>query len=273
VRCIAWNIRNSDLSPERSNAKTLRIVWLLARLSRTIPMRIVTCSESALKAHAALGYRRESFIVIPNGFDGARFMPDPQARKRIRDEIGLDDTTPLVGLFARFDSQKNHRGFASAAGRIHRQRPDVQFLLAGRGVDASNAELQRWLQVEGIGAVTHLLGERSDMPALNAAIDVAALTSFGEAFPNALGEAMACGTPCVTTDAGDASLIVGNTGTVVARGDMPAWADACLRLLNLPRADRAVLGEAARMRIMTMFDLDEIAARYSNLFAELAQSR
>lgn len=273
MRAIAWNIRNNDLSQDRSNAKTLRVVRLLARLSRTIPSRIVTCSQAALETHAALGYPKEKFVVIPNGFDPTLFKPDPTARHRIRVEMALDDTTPLVGLFARYDPQKNHQGFVSAAAMIHRQRPDVHFVLAGRGIDASNTELQARIHAAGIDGVTHLLGERRDMPALNAAIDVAASTSSGEAFPNALGEAMACGTPCVATDAGDAPLIVGSTGAIVNRGDMQAWAAACLRMLDLPHVKRAALGDAARNRVTTMFDLDDIAARYENLFDDLAPGR
>lgn len=273
LRRIAWNIRNNDVSRERSNAKTLRVVQLLARLSRAVPSRIVTCSQAALQTHAALGYAAEKFVVIPNGFDLNRFKPDPEARQRIRAELGLDDATPLVGLFARHDPQKNHRGFVAAAAFVHGQRPDVHFVLAGRGIDASNADLQDWIRAAGIEGKTHVLGERGDMPALNAAIDVAASTSFGEAFSNALGEAMACGIPCVATDAGDAALIVGDTGAIVNRGNMQAWANACLSMLNLPRAQRIALGEAARRRIATMFDLDDIATRYATLLADLALKR
>ena len=82
---------------------------LLARLSPWLPTRIVCCSRAAVETHVALGYDASRFEVIPNGFDLSRLKAEPESRASVRAELGLGQTTPLVGLIARFDPQKNHR--------------------------------------------------------------------------------------------------------------------------------------------------------------------
>ena len=82
-----------------------------------------------------------------------------------------------------------------------------------------------------------LLGERNDIPAVMNGIDLFVLSSISEAFPNVLNEAMACGTPCVTTNVGDASLIVDNTGWVVSPKDPKAIANAVFKAVDEKQSD------------------------------------
>jgi glycosyltransferase involved in cell wall biosynthesis len=271
VRSVAWNIRNNDLSPEKTSLRTRRVVTLCAWLSKRIPARIVCCSEAAMRTHVELGYDPTRFVIIPNGFDLERFRPDPEARVSVRTELSIPRDAPLIGLIARFDPQKNHAMFFAAASLLHRRRPEVHFLLVGRGVDSTNAQVERWMRDAGTGDVAHLLGERSDVQRLTAALDLASSSSsWGEAFPNVLGEAMACGVPCVSTDAGDAALIVGDTGRIVPRDDPRELARAWQEMLSLPDERRRSLGEAARERITERFEIGAIAKRYAALYRELA---
>lgn len=271
VRVLVWNIRNNDLSADKTKPNTRRVVALCAKLSHWLPSRIVCCSHNAMQTHIALGYARTPFVVIPNGFDLSLFKPDTFARTSVRAELGISADAPVIGLIARFDPQKNHVGFFKAAKQLHRQRPGVHFLLAGREVDANNPLIMAWMHDAGVGEVTHLLGERYDMQRLTAALDIATSTSsWGEAFPNVLGEAMACGVPCVSTDAGDASWIVGDTGRIVPRDNMVELAKAWEELLALPDIELVKLGERARSRIAEIFEIGNIAAQYTKFYEELA---
>ena len=227
VPALAWCIRHSNLAPADNKSQILAVVRANAFLSHRVPDRILCCSEAARKIHVACGYAPEKMVVIPNGFDLAHFKPDPNARLSVRAELGLPLETALVGLIGRWDPQKNHAGFFAAAATLHLRRPDVHFLLAGHGVDGNNQTIQRTLGANGLTAVTHLLGLRDDIPRLMAALDVlASSSSYGEAFPNVLGEAMASGVPCAVTDVGDSAYIVGDTGRVVSSGDMEGLAHA-----------------------------------------------
>lgn len=198
VRAVGWAIHNSNLDKDKTKWSTRIVVRLCAGLSHFLPEGILSCSEQARQIHVALGYAAEKMRVVPNGFDLTRFKPNPMARQRLRAELGLSEQTPLVGLIGRFDPQKNHMGFFVAAGMLHRRLSAVNFVLAGRDVDADNETLRQAIQQAGVSANTHLLGLRSDMPEVMAALDVlASSSSYGEAFPNVLGEAMACGVPRV----------------------------------------------------------------------------
>lgn len=211
-------------------------------------------------------------VVIPNGFDMEGWKPDPGARVDVRRELGLPLEAPLIGLISRFDPVKDHRTFTLAALRLLNQLPNVHFLLCGGGVTWENSELSAWIRSSGAASHFRLLGERDDIPRLTAALDLAALSSYTEGFPNVIGEAMACGVPCVTTDVGDAAYIVGETGRVVPPRQPEALAEALRELIEDGPERRAALGAAARRRVAEYFDLPGVAARYEGLYRDIVRS-
>ncbi|MEB3328318.1 MAG: glycosyltransferase, partial [Candidatus Sericytochromatia bacterium] len=227
VPAIVWNLRNSYLRADRTSRTTRLVAWLCARLSRRLPDAIVSCSRQALETHAALGYDRARMQVIPNGYDMAHLMPDPAARARLRAAWGVEPETCLLGLVGRWDPIKGHAVLLDALARLARHAPTPwRCVLVGAGVDTGNATLQQLVAAHSLGNQVRCLGPRDDVPAVMAALDLHVLASDGEAFPNVLAEAMACGTPCVTTDVGDAALIVGETGWVVPPRSPEALAGA-----------------------------------------------
>src|SRR5207248_396580 len=144
----------------------------------------------------------------------------------------------------------------------HKQIPEAHFLLCGLNVNWQNAQLAEWIDAAGIRENCHLLGVRQDMPRLFGAMDVATTASLSEAFPVVIGEAMACGTPCVVTDVGDSSLIVDQTGIVVPAENPTALADGWRKLVEAGPAERHRLGIAARRRVQQHFALPVIVDRY-----------
>ena len=269
IRAIVWNLRNSDLSPARSKPSTRIVVKLCAFVSGWLPQRILSCSKQAREAHVLAGYPRHKIVCIPNGFDLEHFVPDSRARISLREELGLMSDNPLIGLIARDDPQKNHLGFIKAATRVHAVMPDVHFVLAGKGVDVNNNVLLSAIIQAELRGVFHLLGRREDMPRLVAALDILASSSYGEAFPNVLGEAMACEVACVVTDVGDSAEIVGDIGRVVAPGDMPGLASHLIEFLQLSLATRIALGRQARQRVQARYEISDIVERYENFYLRL----
>ena len=275
ARCprVVWGIHHSDHVIGIAKRSTLMTVAACARLSDRIPSRIVCCSRHASRLYAARGFATDRLATIPNGFDTARFRPDPAARADVRLELGLPPGVPLIGLIARYDPLKDHATFLRAAARLVGPRPDARFLLCGANVSHANKTLATLVDSLGLAGRCHLLGPRNDIPRINAALDLAASSSISEAFPLALGEAMSCGVPCVATDVGDSALIVGPAGRIVPPSEPRAFADAMQDILSLATQTRAELSRAARDRIRELFELDIVTRRYEVLYESLVAAR
>jgi glycosyltransferase involved in cell wall biosynthesis len=266
---VIWGVHHSNHVPALTKRSTLFTVNACSWLSRSLVSRIVFCSEHARTLYARRGFAPGKMRVIPNGFDTARFRPDADARRAVRDELGVAAGAPLVGLVARYDRFKDHATFVRAAARVARDVPAARFVLCGAGVDRNNPALASLIEAAGIGEQCHLLGPRGDVPRLLAAFDVLASSSVSEAFPLVLGEAMACGVPCAATDVGDSALIVGPTGRIVPPQDPASLAAALTQLLALPGDDRRRLGDAARARVCRLFDLGAVTRQYERLYESL----
>jgi glycosyltransferase involved in cell wall biosynthesis len=148
--------------------------------------------------------------------------------------------------------------------------PAARFVLCGNRVDRDNEALAEQVGAAGVGDRCHLLGMRRDVARVTAAMDVATSSSISEAFPLAVGEAMACGVACAVTDVGDSAMIVGPTGRVVPPQDPAALAAAWGELLAMDPDARARLGAAARQRVCELFDLGAVTRRYEQLYEEVA---
>ena len=267
VKNVVWGIRNSSLSSALTKSSTLKVVKICAAISAWLPIQILSCSKRAGEIHWQLGYSARKIKVIPNGFDLVAFRPSSEARDSVRKELNLSLDTFLVGLMARYDSQKNHAGFIYAAAQVRRSMPHVHFVLAGTGVNESNEMLVKLILEHDLKNHVHLIGRRSDMPRLMASLDIlASSSSFGEAFPNVLGEAMACGVPCVVTDVGDSAEIVGETGRVVQPGDMEGLARHVQQLLCMPEEARARLGQKARARVEANYEIGYVTLLYEEFY-------
>lgn len=264
---LVWSIHHSNLSRDVNKFSTLLVVRMGALLSHFVPDQIIYVAKIARQAHERRGYARAKAVVIPNGFDIVKFHADAALRADVRNEFGLDDATPLVGVVARFDIQKGHATFVKVAAHLRRLMPSVRFLLAGRDVDSKNPMLMRWLDAERLQDAVLLLGHRTDVNRLMAGLDVLLLPSVGEALPNVVGEAMATGIPCVATDVGDTAMLIDDTGLVSPPGDAVRLSELLAQVLAMPRAERQALGARARKRIQEHFQLNVVAKRYINSYS------
>jgi glycosyltransferase involved in cell wall biosynthesis len=266
---VIWGIHNWSLDPNMVKRSTIKVVRMNARLSRWIPRKIIICSDKTRDQHITYHYAPDKFITIPNGFDLENFTPDASMRGSFRKELGLDPDAFLIGMVARFDPLKDYRNFTQAAGLFLKQHPQAHFLLCGKDITWENKALSQWIDDAGPRLNFHLLGQQDDIPRFMNALDVNTLSSSGEAFPSVLGEAMACGVPCVATDVGDTAYLIGDSGFTVPPKDPQALSGGWGRLLEMSGAERAALGERARQRIEQYFSITQITRRYEALYQQI----
>lgn len=267
---IVWGIRHGQLERGKNASHMLAAARVCAWLSHSLPDRIVCLSEASRKWHVANGYSDLLIEVIPNGFDTDVFRPDADAYRSVRSELGVPQDALLVGHVARFDPQKDFATFVRATARLRQFCPNVQFLMCGIDVTERNTKLDGWIREFGCKPPFHLLGVRDDVPRLMAALDVLTLCSTSEGFGNCVGEAMACGVPCVVTDVADLKTVVGETGVVVPPGDVEALAGALVGLLRTSRSERIQRGQAARQRIQEQYSLSTSVAAYETIYRRLS---
>jgi glycosyltransferase involved in cell wall biosynthesis len=266
-----WNIRCSDMDLSAYGPLYRFTVKAGARLSG-LPKAIVTNSLTGRDVHIRLGYSPRGWVLIPNGFDTEVFKPDAGARLQARAELGIPEGSLVVGIVARLDPMKDLETFFRAVDLQLTKSPSAHVVVAGRGLSPGEPFLNSLIRDEHAPRV-HLLGERHDIPRVLSAFDIALSSSQSEGLPNAVGEAMSTGIPCVVTDAGDSAALVGDSGIVVPKGDPEALAAAWERLADAGEDYRKSLGEQARSRITGHYSLQAMVARYQSLYTSLTQDR
>lgn len=268
---VVWGIRSTILSRPENKLTTIWIARLCAPLSWLVSSRIVICAESGIDTHVKMGYSRSRMVVIPNGYDLNYFSPDLVNREQVRNQWGISSSVPIIGMVARFDPQKDHMNLIEALAHLVEAGKNFQVVLVGKGINEDNQKLMGCIRKTNLANHVYLLGSHNDIPSIMNAIDLHVLSGSGEGFPNVLAEAMACGTPCVTTDVGDAALIVGNTGWVVPPRNPTALAQAihsALEEWEKPEQWRR-RQLACRSRIEQMFGIEKMVERYQQLWSEV----
>ncbi len=266
---VIWGIHHSRIDSSDTKRFTVWTVRACAWFSKQVPARIICCANSSELAHVQLGYDPDKMEVIYNGIDSELFQPNPDARLALRSRLGLPADVLLIGMAGRFHRHKDHKTFFAAARLLRATFPDLHFVVCGEGLVPENPKLAAEI-ADGLQGHCHLIGLQHDMPAFYSALDIAANSSLSEAFPLAVGEAMACGIPCVVTRVGDSPSIVGETGKIVPPEQPEAMAAAWRELIEAGPEFRGDLGNQARQRVIMHFSVIQFAQRYQSLYRNVA---
>jgi glycosyltransferase involved in cell wall biosynthesis len=252
-------------------------VYGLERLAATCSDAELVQNEEDMATLSALRVPAERLYLLGNGIDLERFSPGPKseaARRRVRVELGVDDTTVVVGAVGRLVWEKGYGELFAAAEQLRRRCPEVAVVVAGPSEPG---------KVDGIGPAAiaaaessgvRFLGHRRDVEDLYAAFDVYVLASHREGFPRSAMEAAAMGRPIVATDIRGCRQVVedGVTGLLVPPRDTTALTDALARLARDPSV-RSAMGRQAEAKATREFDQRRLIALTLDLYERLIERK
>ena len=265
VKRVFWGVRHSTLNGDTAKKSTIFVARLCARLSWLLPEKVICCANKAKQVHVELGYCENKMLVIPNGYDLGRFRLNRHAREKERNEFNVKQDEIFLGVVGRFHPQKDHGNLLAALSLLKDSGYPFRCVLVGTGMCEANQTLMGLVERFGLQNVIFLAGPRADIPQVMNALDVHVLSSSSEGFPNVVAEAMACETPCVATDVGDAALIVGDTGVISPPRQPDALARAIACLLDEKLSD-VQLWESrcrrSRARISECYSLESAVRMY-----------
>jgi L-malate glycosyltransferase len=222
---------------------------------------VVCNSQAAADRLVTAGVSAKKIAVIGNALPDAAFAPTEAALPKL-------PGVARVGMVARMNARyKNHSGFLRIASRVRQQIPQTEFVLVGDG--PLRQELLAEASQLGLGLSAIFLGDRHDMPAVLASLDVAVLTSDSESLSNVVLEAMAAGLPVAAYDVGgNSELLNHGRGVLVPEADEGAFADAVTNILSDPDR-RNQLSSSGRQFAQNNFSLEQVRGRYIELYLRL----
>jgi glycosyltransferase involved in cell wall biosynthesis len=266
---LVFGVRSAAMELDNYDTLSGLTFRLEALLSRRVDLIIVN-AQAGIADAVARGLPPDRIAVVANGIDTEAMRPDLEAGHAQRAAWGIDDRAFVIGMVARLDPMKDHRNFIAAAATFQHLYPDVRFVCIGDGPATYRRELAALAQSHGLADRLLWAGEATDLRAVYGALDMATLSSaYGEAFPNVIGEAMACGVPVVATAVGDSAAIIGECGEVVPPRQPEALSAAWMRLRKRLERDGERLKGDVRSRIATHFDVNAMVTRSERLLAAL----
>jgi len=270
IKNIFWGVHHTILFYGSVKWSTILILKLNALLSHLIPKKIVYCAEKSRSAQESIGFKKSKGVVIQNGYDVHKFSKNPDLGNNFREELKISDDTFFIGHVSRYDPLKDQDTLIEALYILKKNRIDFTAVLIGKDLDNSNDDLVRKIKEKELSGNIHLLGVRDDIPVIMNGIDLFVLSSISEAFPNVLNEAMACGIPCISTNVGDAALILENTGWIVPPKNPKLMSNAIIDAESEFRSKNSlwlIRKNECHKRINENFSLHKMTEKYKKLWS------
>lgn len=265
---VYWNVRNSQLDLNYTKYSTLLIAKICSYLSNIIPHKIVSCSHAGMLEHIKLGYTRNKFVLISNGYENIDF--ENVLNRYVSERLSFDKSIVFtIGMAARYDRIKDYDTLILCLVDFKKTNPNFLCFLAGEGVTELNTLLYNKIVDYGLVKNIKLLGLCEDMHKFYASLDVFVMSSFSEGFPNVIGEAMNFGIPCISSNVGDSKLIIADCGWIIPPKNQSKMTESLLfaHKMYLENKDEWVrLKSKCNLRISNIYSNTIMFEKYSNLW-------
>ena len=260
---IIWCVRNTTLKLGSASITSIISRLISIPFSYIFPLKIIYCSESAKNCHERIGYNKRISKKISNGIDCEIFKPLKKRTLKLQ---------PIkIGMAARFNKQKNHLLLLETIKEIQNHKinkSQVKFYLAGRNINRENLKSIYKGNFDEISPYITFLGELSDMAVFYNSVDFSLVCStYGEAFPNVIAESMACGTPCISTNIGDAKIIIGKYGFLLNSFNKQELSAIILKIIRFDPGKFLKLSQNAQKSVESKYSLNKMIKNYQKIYS------
>jgi glycosyltransferase involved in cell wall biosynthesis len=262
---VIWNIRCSDIDIGGMNWSTSFILRINAFLSRFVSCIIVNSNNGKIW-HSKRKFHPQAWEYIPNGYELSDWAINVEKTNEIRGELGFSEGSFVIGMVARYDKLKDHETFLKAMSIVLKKLPNVTIVMIGKNIDSSNTELLRVIKSCGLNSNIQLLGLQHELSKFYSSMDLLVVSSLTEGFPNVIGEAMSAGLPCLSTDVGDASLLINDAKRIVPIKNPVEMASKVIKYINSGKEEWKYVSESSKDRILKQYSLDKMIDSYYKLY-------
>lgn len=270
---VLWGIRSSNMDLNVYDNLS-KLIFIIEQKMSFLPDLIIANSHAGQRHLIDIGFPPDKIRVVHNGIDTRQFYVDGSKKDILKDKLNYRRSHFLVGLVARIDPKKDHENFIKAAALLASKRRDINFVIIGRGDKQQIIQLEKLMDQLKLADRMRFLGPQQDMNTMYNGLDLLCLSSsFGEGFPNVLGEAMACGIPCVATSVGDSAVVLGDTGLVVPPHDHHALSEAMEQMIKRIEMDKDNIKHRVLKRVNDNFLNHVMVSRTLSLFASVDHGR
>jgi len=274
IKNILWTIPYSKVDTSIEKIRNILLIKILAKLSYIIPKLILVISKSGKKNCQNLGYYEKKLRLVTTGYDLFFFKRNRYEKLYFKKKLKIEKQTPLLGIVARYHPVKDHTNLLNALSIVKLKNKNFICIFVGSGMTKNNKILLNEIRKLELDSFVKLLGPKSNIPQVMNGLDVNILCSKSEGFPNVVVEAMACGTPCVVTNVGDSSFIVGKNGWVVPPSNSIKLANAIEKALSeINSKNWKKKCSQARLRVHNKFEIKKMIKYYNLTWLEVCNNK
>ena len=263
---LYWNIRYTNLQKGQLSLKNWFILKILSILSNFKVDEIISCSKTAAEILKKIGYKKDIFNIIPNGY----FIEN---EKKFNRELKNYNGLYKICIVARWHPQKDFENIFKALDLLKSRNIPFHLTIAGNNTGPENQELFDLIKNYTLEDFCSLLGEVDNVNDIYSNSHITVLSSaYGEAFPNVLAESMLNYTPCISTDIGDATTILSDVGFIVPIGDYKSLCDTLIENHRILIEENEIyLKNCIKCfeKVKYNYDIKYIARDYHNMWKKL----
>ncbi len=263
---IFWNIRHSELNTKISKKMTILLSIICGLFSKTIPKKIIYCSEKSIEFHENVHfYSKNKTVLINNGFSDKTYYSSKYLRSNFRKKNKIKRSDIILGFAGRYAKQKNITSLLLAFSKIMKNYKNVYLYMVGKDINHQNKELTNYVFNLKIKNRVFFLNEQKNLLKFYNGIDMLVLSSHSESFPNVVAEAMLCSTPVLSSNAGCSKKIIKDYGFIMSNNNSQSIIHSLKKSINVFNNKKKrwrSLKKNSRLQIKKNFSIEKMANIY-----------